>query len=92
MHGGVLHFLAGFFALLIGMLIITFHNVWVSDWPVIITLIGWLSFLKGAVFMLASDVLQGILKYVKKATMYFTIAGVIWLLVGVYLIYVGFFA
>lgn len=40
-------FLGGLMALLIGMLIIQYHNIWVWDWIVIITLIGWLALLKG---------------------------------------------
>jgi len=36
----VLVYLAGIFALIFGLLIISFHNVWVLDWPVLITVIG----------------------------------------------------
>jgi len=36
----------GIFALLIGFLIITRHNVW-QGWPMIVTIFGWIGFLKG---------------------------------------------
>jgi len=36
-------------ALLTGFLLITYHNVWTGGWSVVITVLGWLAFLKGAV-------------------------------------------
>lgn len=90
MKGGLLVFLSGFMALTIGMILITVHNVWVSDWPVIITIIGWLSFLKGVFYLLVPDVLHSLIGYVRKATTYWMVGGIAMLLVGVYLIYVGF--
>lgn len=44
--------ISGVFALIIGILIILAHNVWVWDWPVLITLSGWLAFVKGAGLLL----------------------------------------
>jgi len=39
--------LGGTFSLLSGILIIHFHNIWLFGWPLIITIFGWLAFLKG---------------------------------------------
>ncbi len=39
--------LTSFLAIIIGLLNILFHNVWESDWRLIITLIGWLHLLTG---------------------------------------------
>ena len=33
----------GMFALLAGLAIVNTHNLWVSDWRVIITILGWLA-------------------------------------------------
>jgi len=42
-----------FMAIIIGLLSILFHNVWESDWRVIITLIGWVALFLGlALFIL----------------------------------------
>lgn len=35
-------FVAGFLALLGGLAMVNTHNVWVADWPVILTVFGWL--------------------------------------------------
>ncbi len=40
-------YLGGIFALLLGILVITFHNVWAANWTVIITVIGWAGLAKG---------------------------------------------
>ena len=41
-------YLGGILALLIGLLIVLFHNIWVANWTVIITIFGWLGIIKGA--------------------------------------------
>ena len=41
-------YLGGILAFLFGFLIVLFHNVWVADWPVIITIFGWGGLIKGA--------------------------------------------
>ncbi len=43
----------GIMALIAGFLMITFHNLWVADWTVIITILGWIAFLKGITLFLA---------------------------------------
>ena len=36
-----------FLAITLGLLNIIAHNLWVADWRIIITLFGWLTFIKG---------------------------------------------
>lgn len=40
-------YVTGFFTLVIGMLMVTYHNIWVKNWTVLVTIIGWMSLLKG---------------------------------------------
>ena len=39
-------YLAGFFGLLGGIALILVHNVWVADWRLVITLIGWVTIVR----------------------------------------------
>ncbi|MCB1134785.1 MAG: hypothetical protein KDK78_00845 [Chlamydiia bacterium] len=39
--------LSGLIALVIGAIIVSFHNIWVPAWPVAITILGWWAVLKG---------------------------------------------
>lgn len=43
-----LYYFSGAISFLIGLSIIQFHNLWVLDWRVVITVIGWLALIKGA--------------------------------------------
>lgn len=33
--------------LILGILLILFHNIWVADWRILITLLAWITFIKG---------------------------------------------
>ena len=50
--GGLLY-LSGALLLLGGTAIVLTHNVWSADWRIIITLIGWLTALRGAALIVA---------------------------------------
>jgi len=39
--------ITSFLAIIIGLLNILFHNLWVNDWRIIITFIGWFALLDG---------------------------------------------
>jgi hypothetical protein len=42
-----LTYLAGFITVVIGFLIVTYHNRWTKNWTVLVTILGWLALLKG---------------------------------------------
>jgi hypothetical protein len=44
--------ITGLITFVMGMVIVALHNVWSADWRVIITLLGWLTVIKGAVILL----------------------------------------
>ncbi|WP_421765108.1 hypothetical protein [Ekhidna sp.] len=50
--------LGGFMAIVGGMAMVTYHNLWVSDWRVIITIIGWIALIKGVILLLSPSYLQ----------------------------------
>jgi len=41
----------GLFGIIIGFLLIEYHNIWVWDWPVVITIFGWVGVIKGVSLM-----------------------------------------
>lgn len=47
-----LRYLGGMVALFMGLIILQFHNVWACNWALIITIMGWLSLIKGAVLII----------------------------------------
>lgn len=48
----------GFIALIFGYLIILKHNIWTGGWPVVVTVVGWLSFIKGILLIGFPDIIK----------------------------------
>ena len=84
-----LMFFGGVMALVVGFLIIRVHNLWVKDWTVLITIIGWLALIKGAVLLLAPKALVDISRPMLKNTAFL---GVFVLILGLIVGYFGFLA
>jgi hypothetical protein len=41
----------GFTAAIVGSLIVNYHNIWVGNWTVLITILGWLALIKGVLII-----------------------------------------
>jgi len=83
-------YMAGTTALLLGLLIVVFHNVWEWHWPVIITILGWLTLIKGAVRVAAPKlVADRSARYARNTNIVMTSAIVVFVL-GAVLTYFGF--
>jgi len=76
-------------ALAVGFLIIKFHNVWQLNWTVLITIIGWMAFIKGAVLLIAPKAMNNMVKYWQQ---HMQCAGHFALGMGLVLAYFGFVA
>ncbi|MHC4196875.1 MAG: hypothetical protein ACYSRP_03050 [Planctomycetota bacterium] len=46
-----LTYMTGTMVLILGMLLVAYHNIWVKDWTVLITVIGWAMLLKGVLLI-----------------------------------------
>ena len=46
-----LTYFMGFTVVILGFLIVDYHNIWVKDWTVLITIIGWLALIKGVLII-----------------------------------------
>jgi len=82
----------GAFTLIIGLLMLQFHNVWSMDWRLLITLIGWSTTIKGALALLSPDAMIGFASRFTASEMALNIQGVIVLLLGAFMSYMGYFA
>jgi hypothetical protein len=80
----------GVLDLLLGLVLVTVHNVWVMDWRLIITLIGWLSILRGlARIFFAPYFMKNAPKLLKKEGLLMGIA-IVMLVLGAVLAYYGY--
>jgi hypothetical protein len=41
----------GFTAVILGFLMVNYHNTWVKDWTVLVTILGWLALVKGVLLI-----------------------------------------
>ncbi len=82
-------YLGGVLALVAGISIITFHNVWVKDWMVIITLVGWGAAIKGVILLVSPKTMVEQAKYWAKKLQ---LAGLVASGLGAVLVYYGFIA
>src|ERR1700732_649207 len=53
MASRALMFLSGLLIMAVGLAIVLTHNIWTTDWRVLITLFGWLTAIGGALRLLA---------------------------------------
>jgi hypothetical protein len=77
--------------LLGGIALVHAHNIWVGDWRVIITLIGWLSIVESAAWILAPRPLARFFGPLLTPTLPL-IGGGVTLILGAILVYYGYFA
>jgi vacuolar-type H+-ATPase subunit I/STV1 len=92
LHNAPMLFIVGLIALAVGLALVLVHNVWCGGaLPVIVTLVGWLTLIKGALFLFlspeaAAGLFLGGLHYAQLFYLYVAIC----LILGVYLTYGGF--
>jgi hypothetical protein len=81
--------LTGAFMLILGLLIVVDHNIWTPDWPVVVTIIGWILLLQGLMRLFVPDAFVRMSKDMQ-GKMVYTLGCWVRLFVGIYLIWAGF--
>lgn len=83
-------FVSGLLTLVTGLAIVLTHNVWEFNWPVIITILGWLSVFGGVFRILFPDSVQSMGTSMLDKPAMMTVSGVIQIVLGLWLSYVGY--
>jgi hypothetical protein len=86
-----LMYLSGLLIMPVGLAIVLTHNVWRANWTVIITLLGWLMTVGGAIRILIPEKLEAMGRGFLRHSWGMCIAGGIWLGFGAVLSYFGYF-
>lgn len=92
LNGQALIYIAGFITLLLGLIVVAFHNVWVAGWPVIITLLGWVMVAAGIARMNFADRLKTIGSRMLSNNQLMTGAAILYVALGAVLTYFGYLA
>jgi len=85
-------YLAGFLGLLGGVALVLTHNVWVLDWRLIITLIGWVTIVRAVVTIFRPEIIMVIGSKICDSQGIFFGASAINFIIGLVLCYFGYFA
>ncbi len=83
-------YLGGILALFFGLFILNFNNAWTADWTVIITIIGWLSAVKGVLLIVFPKVYLNFSNWMRMGDAMMRYIGIIYLLLGLFLTFKGF--
>ncbi|HEY9583618.1 MAG TPA: hypothetical protein VJI66_01480 [Candidatus Paceibacterota bacterium] len=85
----LLIYFSGALILILGLVMVNLHNIWTADYRVVITILGWLTVIKGAARLFFADKIVSIGQLVFNSK-FFTPIIVIFLLIGVWLTSKGF--
>lgn len=83
-------FLAAAAALMLGCFMIVVHNNWVMEYRVVITIIGWVIFVKSILWLSFPSMMFGLSKKVYLGPMYYVMIFTLFI-VGVFLVTKGFY-
>lgn len=83
-------FLSGCMTLIVGILLVNVHNMWFSDWRILITLIAWITLIKGVIRTLFPHIAVRIINKIMKNKMTYQVISGIALLIGLILCYYGY--
>lgn len=81
--------LSAILALLVGVVIIGVHNIWILDWPVIITVVGWWSLIKGFTLLAYPNAINYFSSIDNKSITFYRLISLAYILLGLFLAYKG---
>jgi hypothetical protein len=90
LRGRALLFLSGLLIMPAGIAIVLTHNVWVLNWPLLITLLGWMLAIGGAIRILGPEQVESMGRGFLRHPMGMNIAGAIWVVIGAVLCLFGY--
>lgn len=86
----IMVYISGAKSLLLGLIVVVLHNLWALEWFVVITIVGWLLVIRGLVRIFFAERVSKWLGKLNKEAYYYTVSSIV-LVVGLFLIYHGFF-
>jgi len=79
-------------ALFIGVFIVAMHNLWVADWRILITVIGYWGVWKGASLLIFPSFAKNFRPMIDSSNLIYRIIGFGWIFYGLLLFYYGYFS
>ena len=83
-------YLSGLLTLTAGVAIVLAHNAWIAGWPVLVTIVGWLAAIGGAVRVLLPQHAKTLGEAMLAKPPAMQIGGAVWLAIGALLCFFGY--
>ena len=83
-------YLGGMMPLIVGYLIVAFHNTWTADLSVIITVLGWLALIKGVLILVKPKLMIAMTKGLVEKKKFMKIEAIVAIVLGVVFAGLGF--
>ncbi len=74
----------------LGLTVVLFHNLWVADWRVIITLLGWINLIRGTISLICPETVIGYGTRINRNKNAVVFGSVFASVVGAILVYFGY--
>lgn len=91
-HSDAMMTLISIFPLIAGLSLVISHNIWVKDWSVVITIIGWIILIIGIMRLFFHKEIMKVMAHKYKDKSFFITLGIILMIVGIYLTYMAFYS
>lgn len=82
----VVIYIVGIFTLIAGIILVISHNIWVLAWPVIITLIAWLTLLSALLRIFLPEIAVKVVQWFGKKSLRIKVTAVINIILGLILL------
>lgn len=87
-----LTYLGGVMAFFAGLVILHLHNSWNQDWTMVVTILGWLAVIKGALLLIVPNQFMGQFEGMVKSKGFLNFAKLFAIVLGAVFTYFGYFA
>ena len=78
--------------IILGIILVVSHNVWDGTWHVVITVLAWLTLLEGVFYLfIKQSLIEKLFKWFARADWFYTLISLVGVVLGIYLVYQGFF-
>jgi hypothetical protein len=84
-------YLSGLLTMTAGLSVVLNHNLWVTDWRILLTIFGWLATIGGAARIALPQKVKAIGEAMLDKPIAMTVGGSVWLVIGVLLCFFGYF-
>lgn len=84
-------FISGIITLILGLLLVLSHNVWVIAWPLVITIIAWMVLISGLIRLFLPEYAIQLGHWWLNKSSYLVVSAIINVLIGLFLLYKGYF-